>query len=256
MSDDGKQSILPAGGLATALAIAKPKIEVIDAVPVNEIEEYIKVTDVQGTNSFKVRLDNKTEDWGPIQRAAVAKMNSKNSWSKEPFIAVLDAVMYADRTGLSFEEHDVYMIDGNLQVDSKARIKRGYATGLIKNVKILTESRRQKTIKSEKEGGADTFKFYWLQIDQESDDPVEIIKVPEKNKQGSFVWTIPHIRTTVTLTCTHLTDPQEYVADIAEWYKGSSDHWTKRPRYALEQNALGHAFDRIKPRGSDLDDSI
>jgi hypothetical protein len=202
------------------------KIPAPAAPPFNANEEsYLElkvesVDTVGRTHQLAVRIPNSmsTEDWGILQRAAVAKSDIKNSWAKESIPTIINAIVFADRQGLSFEEGDVYIESGRLATTAKARWKRALATGKVTSVKVETV-----------------------------EDQGEPIEIPWKTYKESGVWKGKDLVTTVTIGVQGMSEPVVYKAKLAEWFVGSNPNWQKRPRYMLESNALGHAAERIVP---------
>ena len=165
-----------------------------------------------------VELPNRVEDWGILERAMAAKMDPGSAWFSQPFMTVVNAVVFADKQGLSFEEGDVYKTPDSTRfnLSAKARIKRGMATGKVKEYHVET-----------------------------SDGP--IIKIPWATYREKGDWEGPDYRCTVTIYINDWNRPMVTTSNLSEWFEGRYANWRIRPKYFLDITTLGRAFELIKP---------
>jgi hypothetical protein len=218
------RNILPASAInAAPMSLAKPV----------EVTRPMRLTvdnTVAGGATEKIDIfipnDFDTSKWGILQRAAVAKLDPKSSWSKEALPTIINAIVYAEKNKLSFEEGDVYMVAGRLEKTAKARIKQAMQSGLVEYYNINTELGEKRTV---------------------------------PYRSGTLTGQIEthYMTTTVVVKLKAWKEPcSPYIATFDEWFNGSNPNWRERPRYMLELNALGHALERAaRPSGVDSDEA-
>jgi hypothetical protein len=247
------KTVLPATETTTATPTQKPVSlsEALSLLPEKKLDPIatqdnvlvIPVMSVDGRGqqmkmTVVIRNDKPVLEWGVLERAAVLKTDSTSKWSEYSLATIINAIIYADRQGLSIEEGDIYIIDGKITKSANAVMKQATATGKIKDYTVRTEVKT-------KEG--------WIGIDENyPEDSVILIEIPWQTQRSSGIWKGPYLRCIVTV----MEKDGLYhksVGDLKEWFKGSNESWKARPRYMLETNTKGKAFSMVRPGGSDLD---
>lgn len=215
----GKVEVVENTGLAAKMAQAAlpPPVKQYPKELVLEVES-IDVSKNRFAFSVAIPNDVDFKEWGILQRAAVAKSDVNSPWYEQQLTTIINAIVYAERLGLSFEEGDVYVVEGKIAMTAKARRKRGLSSGKVLGFTVKTEE-------------------------------LEDMKVQYVVRQTQQTWEGKNLKTTVTMKIDGWDEPLVYETTLKEWFKGSNPNWRDRPRYMLEENAIGHAMDRIVPAG-------
>jgi hypothetical protein len=149
-------------------------------------------------------------------------------WRSYDFGLTLMAVLYAQKAGLNIVAGEVYVVDGRIATDSDAKINTGRRMFPDSRVKVETT-------------------------------PGPIIEIPWETQKTKGIYKDVNWHCKVTLYANAEDQARDlplvvYETDLSEWYKGANANWRARPRYALEKNALGKAYERIAPVGCDTDE--
>lgn len=198
-------------------------VPVTSASTPGQYQISVKEVDAGGNkSSFDIALPDTRDwklSWGVLHRAALAKKGS-SQWGAKSVAEIINAIIYADSLGLSFEQGDVYSVDGRLNTTADAKIKYALNSGKIGGYEIQVEEIPGKPLKLKyKAGGAENV--------YETSEYVARVTVTVKGWEKPFV----------------------YEAYLSEWFQGSNPNWRTRPKYMLGKNATSKALTMVAPMG-------